>query len=142
MLKDKDTVEIVIPELTNEEFKIVKELGYCGLSKKLMQVYCIDYSIFITLEKYLENHSNHKILENYIKNSKKISHHLKTIIQEKQGSRVRNLSEKIRCMERNLMDLKAKRSAAEIQKKWTLRLKKLVKKLQFVSLKKLKNGLW
>jgi hypothetical protein len=114
MFRAKDTIDIQLPRLTEEETDIIKQLGFCGSTKKLLQVFCFDCKTLVSIETFIQDHSNHSVIENDAKNAKNIFKVLKPTIDQKYENRVKNLQEKIKTLVNNLKDLQVKKSAARL----------------------------
>lgn len=114
MFKPKDTIQIQVPKLSTEETEIIKQLGFCGSTKKLLQVYCIDCKTLVSVETYIQAHNSHSVLENDSKNAKFIFKDLKSEVDQKYEIRLKLLNEKLKLITGNLKDLEIKRSASRV----------------------------
>ena len=139
MFKKKDTEEVLMSGFSHKEIEIINELGYCGKTKKLLQIYCFDCKILISVESFISEHSKHSVIENDKKNAKTIFKDIVPIIEAKQTYRLENLNEKIFKMSSNLKDLEMKRSASKILKSVEIQIKNVADKIYTCNYQKIEN---
>lgn len=130
MNKRKDTVGILMPGLTNKELEIIEQVGYCEVTKKLLQLYCVECKTLITVEGFISKHKGHEVLENDKRNAELIFEELKFIVREKQKCRLLDLNGKAGKLNFNLKNLEMKRSASKILGKIQCEVDEVMKKME------------